>query len=205
LTPPPPPAKTMITVLQRESFVGEDGHLGKSWRPKAFCDIRRKRRGNHPIERAIMEVVREGLNAMPGRVGKVVVAEEGLLQMSAFPMEPEASREFRRDPHVHKASVPDEEPTFRFLYLRADQNAGELNLGNPAEIVEGSHGRLLSASRIFASFGFEMVKGKEVFESLSLSNLPFLNCGIKLLDGPDTVLWRQQEELRLHLPPSVSR
>ena len=48
-----------------------------------------------------------------------------------------------------------------------------------------------------------MVKGEEVLEPVGLSNLPLLNGGIEILDSPDIVLCRQQEELGLHLSPSI--
>jgi len=89
-----------------------------------------------------MEVVGEGFYRTPSRVREVVVAEESAVQMCPFPMESEASRQLRGDPHVHEASVSDEKPALRFKSLRADDNVGELNLGNPAKLVEGGHGRL---------------------------------------------------------------
>lgn len=130
-------------------------------RPKALRDPQRKRRGNYPVKGTVMEVVREALNRTPGRVREVVVAEEGAVQMSPFPVEAEAPGQLRGDPHIHKASAPDEEPALRLQRLRADHKVGELNLGNPAQLVEAGHGRLLRASKILSRSASRWSKAKK--------------------------------------------
>lgn len=94
-----------------------------------------------------MKVIGKSLDPLPKGVWKIVVPEKSSVQMTSLPVETESARELFGHPDINKASVTYEEAEFRTKRLTRTEEMGELDLGNPVDLLKGCHKRESKAAR----------------------------------------------------------
>lgn len=147
-------------------MVGKKGHEGT----ESSRNVWRKWRSFHIVLGAIVEMMRECLDAAPQRIREIIVAIHAPVEMPALPVESKTVRQGFRYPDIHETAIMDEQAEFRTTRLTLDEQVRTRRRQSAESAGEGLRKGGEGGTQL-VTFALQVVEGKEVLERLSFVEL----------------------------------